>query len=163
MSEHVLRPVAYVVDGRTERRDDGWADEVATIELADDFGPDSIAGLDEFSHVEVVFRFHLLSDDDVTTGGRHPRGNPEWPRVGIFAQRASQRPNRLAVTMCELVGVEGPTITVRGLDAVAGTPILDIKPVMSEFLPRSEIHQPTWSRELMVGYWDGPVVADDEA
>lgn len=160
--EHVLHPIAHVVGGRTDRRDDGWAAEVATIELVDAYGPESIAGLDTFSHAEIVFRFHGLTDDEVTTDARHPRGNPEWPKVGIFAQRASKRPNRLAVTVCEVVAVEGRSITVRGLDAIDGTPVLDIKPVMREFLPRGEIVQPDWSHELMQGYWHGDEIPDDD-
>ena len=67
---------------------------------------------------------------------RRPRGNPEWPEVGIFAQRAKDRPNRLGLCTCELVAVDGASIVVRGLDAVDGTPVLDVKPYMLEFGPR---------------------------
>ena len=162
MSEHVLRPVAFVTGGRTDRRDDGWASEVATIDLVDSYGAESIAGLDEFSHAEIVFRFHALTDDDVTTDARHPRGNRDWPKVGIFAQRGSKRPNRLAVSVCEVVEIAGRAITVRGLDAIDGTPVLDIKPVMREFLPRGEIVQPAWSSALMEGYWHGDEIPDDD-
>ena len=160
--EHGIEPIGYVTAGRTDRRDDGWDREFATITLSDRFTPDSLLGLDEFSHVEVVFRFHGLSDADVTTDARHPRGNPEWPRVGIFAQRGSKRPNRLAVTICHLVSVDGLEVRVRGLDAIDGTPVLDIKPVMQEFLPRGDVVEPHWVGELMAGYWDGPDVADDD-
>ncbi len=83
-----------------------------------------------------------------------PRGNPEWPAVGIFAQRAKNRPNRLGVSTCELVGVDGCTLDVRGLDAIDGTPVLDVKPYLAEFGPRSPVHQPVWSHELMAGYFD---------
>ena len=86
-------------------------------------------------------------------GARHPRGNQAWPRVGIFAQRAKDRPNRLGLTTVEIVRVEGRTIVVRGLDDIDGTPVLDIKPVMQEFLPRTPVRQPQWSRELMRDYW----------
>jgi tRNA (Thr-GGU) A37 N-methylase len=82
-----------------------------------------------------------------------PRNNPAWPEVGIFAQRVKNRPNRLGLSTCELVGVEGTDVMVRGLDAVDGTPVIDIKPYMSEFGPRTDVRQPTWSRELMAGYW----------
>ena len=105
--EEGITAIGYVTDSRDDRRDDGWGRQLATIVLDDRFGTDALLGLDEFSHVEVVFRFHGLTDDDVTTGARHPRENPDWPLVGIFAQRASKRPNRLAVTVCHLVGVDG--------------------------------------------------------
>ena len=157
--EQGIEPIGYVRGDRTDRRDDSWDREFSTITLTDRFTAESLVGLDEFSHVEVIFRFHMLSDDDVTTDARHPRGNTDWPRVGIFAQRGSKRPNRLAVTICHLVGAEGREVHVRGLDAIDGTPVLDIKPVMREFLPRGDVIEPAWVGELMAGYWDGPDTA----
>lgn len=159
--EQDIEAVAWVTAGRADPRDDGWGRETATIVLDDRFDPEALIGLDDFSHIEVIFRFHQLTDADVTTGSRHPRGNTDWPRLGIFAQRASARPNRLAVTVCQLVAVDGGRIHVRGLDAVDGTPVLDIKPVMHAFQPRGEIVEPWWVAELMEGYWDGPEVDND--
>jgi tRNA (adenine37-N6)-methyltransferase len=89
----------------------------------------------------------------VNLGARYPRGRKDWPRVGIFAQRAKNRPNRIGVTVCRLVSVSDLSIFVEGLDAVEGTPVLDIKPYMREFGPRGEVRQPAWSTELMSGYW----------
>jgi tRNA (adenine37-N6)-methyltransferase len=151
---YTLVPVGAVLGGRAAVRDDDWDAERATIRLdAARFGPDAIAGLDAFSHLEVVFLFDRVDPDAVETGARHPRGNPGWPRVGIFAQRAKDRPNRLGVSRCVLHAVDGLDLHVSGLDAVAGTPVLDIKPYMSEFGPRGAVRQPAWSRELMAGYW----------
>jgi tRNA (Thr-GGU) A37 N-methylase len=90
----------------------------------------------------------------VERGARHPRGNTAWSKVGIFAQRGKGRPNRLGVTIVEIVGREGRVLTVTGLDAIDGTPVLDIKPVMTEFLPRTPVRQPGWSHELMRNYWE---------
>jgi tRNA (Thr-GGU) A37 N-methylase len=73
--------------------------------------------------------------------------------VGILAQRAKDRVNRLGLSTCELLRVEGAVLHVRGLDAVDGTPVLDIKPYMEEFAPRTAVRQPPWSRELMAGYF----------
>jgi tRNA (Thr-GGU) A37 N-methylase len=74
--------------------------------------------------------------------------------VGIFAQRGRLRPNRLGLTVVRLLRREGGRLFVEGLDAVDGTPVLDIKPLMQEFLPRGPLRQPDWSRELMKDYWD---------
>lgn len=156
-------PVGHVRGGRSRRGDDGWALVEATIQLDHRFGADALDGLTEFSHIEVVFRFHTLDEREVQTGSRHPRSNLSWPSVGIFAQRGSGRPNRLGVSVCELLIVDGTSIGVRGLDAIDGTPVLDIKPVMAEFLPRGEIRQPAWSTELMSGYWHGDRIDDDLA
>jgi tRNA (Thr-GGU) A37 N-methylase len=89
----------------------------------------------------------------VHVGARHPRGNLDWPRVGIFAQRGKDRPNRLGVSVCRIEGVSGLEVHVRGLDAVDGTPVLDLKPCMREFLPRGPLAQPAWASELMEEYW----------
>ena len=72
---------------------------------------------------------------------------------GIFAQRAKGRPNRIGVTTCEIVSVDQRVVTVRGLDAIDGTPVLDLKPYMVEFAPRTPVRQPAWSHELMRDYW----------
>jgi tRNA-Thr(GGU) m(6)t(6)A37 methyltransferase TsaA len=148
-----VTPIAHVVGGRTEASDDHWDSVTATIRLVEGFADEALLGLDAFSHLEVVYHFHLVAPDAVHVGARHPRGNRAWPRVGIFAQRGKDRPNRLGVSVCALEGVSGREVRVRGLDAVDGTPVLDLKPVMREFLPRGSLRQPAWSTELMAGYW----------
>jgi tRNA-Thr(GGU) m(6)t(6)A37 methyltransferase TsaA len=152
-SDITVRPIGFVRGGRAEPRDDQWGGEVATIELTSEFGPEALSGLEAFSHVEVVYVFDRVDPARVERGARHPRGDVRWPRVGIFAQRAKDRPNRIGVSVARLVGCAGRTMTVEGLDAVDGTPVLDIKPVMAEFLPRGEVCQPQWSHELMERYW----------
>ena len=154
MSEFTVRPVGSVTSTRAQRLDDDWGPVESTIRLDDDrFTAESLAGLEDFSHVEVIFLFDGLDEAEVTVGARHPRGNEDWPRVGIFAQRASSRPNRLGLTTCELLAVDGLEIRVRGLDAIDGTPVLDIKPYLREFGPRGPVTQPAWSSQLMAGYW----------
>ena len=148
-----MKPVGVVRGGRTEPVDDDWGAAEATIRLDERFGPEVVAGLDAFSHLEVVYLFHLVDEGSVNTGARRPRGNPAWPEVGIFAQRGKERPNRLGVSRCELLAVDGLDLRVRGLDAVDGTPVLDLKPWMEEFAPRGDVRQPAWSRELMARYW----------
>lgn len=134
--------------------DDDWGDVVSTIRLdAERFEPEVLFGLDDFSHVEVLFLFDRVDEASVNLSARHPRNNPDWPLVGIFAQRAKGRPNRLGATTCEVVEVDGLALRVRGLDAVDGTPVLDLKPYVREFAPRSEVRQPAWITELMANYW----------
>jgi len=152
--ELTMTPIGTVAGGRTEPIDDRWGSVEATIVLdAAVLGADAAVGLEGFSHVEVVFVFDRVAPADIVTGARHPRGNTAWPRVGILAQRARMRPNRIGTTVCELRAVRGLELDVRGLDAVDGTPVLDVKPYMAEFGPRGSIRQPAWSSELMAGYW----------
>jgi tRNA (adenine37-N6)-methyltransferase len=148
-----LEPIGYVRSARRDLLDDGWDSVPAAIELSESFEPVALDGLEAFSHAEIVYHFDRVEPAAIERGARHPRGNTRWPRVGIFAQRAKDRPNRLGVTVVAIVGRAGRTLRVRGLDAVDGTPVLDIKPVMAEFLPRGDVRQPAWSHELMKAYW----------
>jgi tRNA (adenine37-N6)-methyltransferase len=148
-----LEPIGAVVGGRSTLDDDDWGVVESIIRLdADRFEPDVVTGLDAFSHLCVVFQFHLVDEADIVFGARHPRGNPDWPKVGMFAQRAKMRPNRLGVSNCELVRVQGLDLHVRGLDAVDGTPVLDVKPFMREFEP-AQSRQPSWATALMQRYY----------
>lgn len=149
-----LRPIGYVRSSRHDVVDDDWDSETASIVLdADVFTPDALAELDTFSHIEVIYHFNRVPPEKIEFGARHPRGNPEWPRAGIFAQRGKNRPNLLGLTVCAVNGVDGLTVDVTGLDAIDGTPVLDIKPYLREFSPRGTTQQPAWSTELMSEYW----------
>ena len=126
-----LQPIGRVHGGRDRPIDDDWGASRARIELdAARFEPDALAGLADFSHAEVIFLFDRVADDQIVAGARHPRGRADWPKVGIFAQRGKNRPNRLGVCVCRVVGVDGLAVEVEGLDAIDGTPVLDIKPVL---------------------------------
>ncbi|MBN8845310.1 MAG: SAM-dependent methyltransferase [Sphingomonadales bacterium] len=152
-----LTPIGQVRGGRAEAIDDDWGASRARIELDPArFTPDALAGLADFSHAEVIFLFDRVPDDRIETGARHPRGRADWPLVGIFAQRGKNRPNRLGLTTCRIVRLDGLVVEVEGLDAIDGTPVLDIKPVMVEFLPREDVRQPDWSHALMQDYWEKP-------
>jgi len=151
----LLSPIARVQSARRAPDDDPWGLVIARIVLDERVPADALHGLAEFSHVEVLFHLHLVAPESIIWGARHPRENPEWPRVGILAQRASGRPNRLGSTMVELLDVEARAIVVRGLDAIDGSPVLDLRPVMREFLPRGAIRQPSWATALMRDYWCG--------
>ncbi len=155
MEPITLQPIAVVRSTRREPVDDAWDSEECCIELLDPYGAECFAGLDTFSHAEIIFHFHRVSPDKVVTTTRRPRHNPAWPEVGIFAQRNMSRPNRLGLTVVRIRSVDGRRIYVDGLDAIDGTPVLDIKPWVREFSPRGEIRQPDWATELMAGYWSG--------
>jgi tRNA-Thr(GGU) m(6)t(6)A37 methyltransferase TsaA len=146
-------PIAFVRNSRREVEDDYWGSVVSEIVMEPAFGEESIRGLELFSHAEVTFHFHGVSAGKIVTGARHPRNNPNWPEVGIFAQRGKNRPNRLGLATVRILGRERATLRVRDLDAIDGTPIVDLKPVLREFLPRGEVEQPAWATELMRDYW----------
>ncbi len=153
-NEFTLIPIGHVVCTRSEAFDDDWDAVTTWIDLDSSvLEPSAAVGLDAFSHIEVIYLFDRLLKGQVVTGSRRPRGNPDWPEVGILAQRGRNRPNRLGATICEIGAIEGSRIHVRGLDAIDGTPVLDIKPVMSGFLPRRDVVEPEWARAIMKQYW----------
>ena len=152
--KYEIESIGTVRNDRTEVEDDHWGDVQSILELdAGKFDRDALKGLESFSHLEVLFRMHRVDPMNVNTGARHPRNRPDWPLVGVFAQRVKSRPNLLGISRCELVEVNGLTIVVTGLDAIDGTPIIDIKPYLKEFGPRGEVRQPMWASELMKAYY----------
>ena len=148
-----LQPIAYVHSSREEIKDDNWGNVESVIELVPEIKEDAFDGIDQFSHLEIIYYFHKVKPEKIITGSRYPRNNNDWPKCGIFAQRGKNRPNCIGLTIVKLIKRKGNRITVLGLDAIAGSPVLDIKPVMKEFLPREEVVQPSWSSELMKNYW----------
>ncbi|MBN1302796.1 MAG: SAM-dependent methyltransferase [Anaerolineales bacterium] len=148
-----LEPIGFVRNVRLTPEDDNWGSIVSIIELAPHIEPEALLGLDTFSHAEIIFYFDQVKEDKIVTGARHPRNNPDWLKIGIFAQRGKNRPNRLGLATVKVIKLEGRELHIGNLDAINGTPVLDIKPVMQEFEPTGHIRQPDWSHQLMKNYW----------
>ncbi len=149
-----LIPIGHVVSGRKKPQDDKWDSVPCSIHIdTEQFSQEALAGLSDFSHIVVIYYFHKVDPDRIEKTARHPRNNRDWPKVGIFAQRGKNRPNRIGVTVCRLERMEGEVIYVKGLDAIMDTPVLDIKPWFTEYGPRGEVAQPSWVTEIMKNYW----------
>lgn len=151
-----LEAVGYLKSERDHHKDDHWGGAICTLTLTDAFDEQALASIESFSHLEIIFLMDQVDERQVERGARHPRNRQDWPLVGIFAQRGRKRPNRLGLSVCRLLKVEGKTLTLADLDALDGTPVLDIKPYMEEFAPRHPVRQPQWSRELMDRYYLEP-------
>ncbi len=147
-----LRPIAFVKNARTEPIDDKWEAVVAEIELASHIPDEALSGITEFSHLEIIYYFDKVKNEDIVYSG-HPRGNPDYPLVGIFGQRKKDRPNKIGLATVKLLEHKGRTLKVKFLDAIDGTPVLDIKPVFKEFQAKENITQPAWVADLMKNYW----------
>ena len=155
MTANRIAAIGLVRTDRSDPSDSGWGDVVSTIALDPArFDESALRGLEEFSHVEVVFLFHEIPEARICSGARRPREDPRWPLLGIFAQRGAARPSRIGVSRAAIVAVHGTELDVRGLDALDGTPVLDIKPWFREFGPRGETRQPGWCAEVMEGYFE---------
>jgi tRNA-Thr(GGU) m(6)t(6)A37 methyltransferase TsaA len=153
MMTFTINPIAVVKNSRKEIEDDHWGSIISEIELVEEFNEEALSGISDFSHLEIIFYFNKVTDEMIQYNARHPRNNIQYPKVGIFAQRGKNRPNKLGLTSVELLKHNGRILTVKGLDAIDGTPIIDIKPIMKEFLPKGEIRQAEWSKSLMEKYW----------
>lgn len=150
--EITLKPIAIVKNSRKEPIDDNWETIIAEIELADHVPSEAFSSIADFSHLEIIYYFDKVKNEDIVFSGR-PRGNPDYPLVGILGQRKKDRPNQIGLTTVELLEHKDRVIKVKFLDAIDGTPILDIKPVFKEFQPKTEIKQPVWVADLMKNYW----------
>ncbi|EPG74726.1 tRNA-Thr(GGU) m(6)t(6)A37 methyltransferase TsaA [Leptospira fainei serovar Hurstbridge str. BUT 6] len=153
MSEFKILPIGTVHCSRSEVIDDDWDKEESYIELSHEIPVESLEGLKDFSHIEVFYIFDKVDPNTIVYKSERPRENPDWPKIGIFAQRKKARPNRIGATIVELLRIDGRKIFVKSLDAIDGTPVIDIKPVFKEYLPRQNVVQPRWSEELMRDYW----------
>jgi tRNA-Thr(GGU) m(6)t(6)A37 methyltransferase TsaA len=151
--DFVVSPIGWVRNGRSDADDtDHWGEVISTVHIDARFGDDCLVGLHEFSHVEVVYIFDQAKEREEYRQRLRPRGRADMPEVGVFSDRGPRRPNRIGVTRCAIISAVGRELVVRGLDAVVGTPVLDVKPVMRQFSP-GDIEQPPWVDELMQDYF----------
>jgi tRNA-Thr(GGU) m(6)t(6)A37 methyltransferase TsaA len=148
----VLKSVATTHNSRKEATDDYWGNVITSITLQRHIPTEAFDNIELFSHLEIVFYFDKVESDKTLFSGR-PRENPDYPVMGIFCQRKKDRPNKIGLCTAALQAHNGRTIIVKRLDAIDGTPVLDIKPVFREFLPAKEIMQPAWVADLVEHYW----------
>ncbi len=145
--------IGHVRNDRTLMSAGKWASVESRIEL-DPLYARGLAGLNEFSHVVVVFHLDRIPSFNAATQlARNPRGMEDLSPVGVFAQRTKFRPNPIGVTAVELVVVDDKGVTVRGLDALDGTPVLDIKPYIPAFERKDNVRLPAWVGRMMDGYF----------
>jgi tRNA-Thr(GGU) m(6)t(6)A37 methyltransferase TsaA len=148
-----VHPIGTVKCAVNEMSQGNWANVDSEIHLSPEFAP-GLQGLEGFSHVLVVFFLDRAQGFDLKKQLlRRPRGMEDLQELGVFAQRTKFRPNPIGVTAAKLVGIEGNIVRVRGLDALDGTPVLDIKPYMPAFDRVDEVSMPLWVGRFMEGYF----------
>ncbi|MEV6683932.1 SAM-dependent methyltransferase [Streptomyces sp. NPDC051130] len=149
-----IEQIATVVGGHTTVADDYQGGVESVIRLDDRFPLETLQGLDEFSHLTVLWHFHKASPDDVQLHARSPRGDTRWPATGTFVHRNHRRPNQLATSYPRLLRVVGRDLHVTDFDAVDGTPVYDIAPYFEQMGPRGQVCQPAWPQEMLEpNYW----------
>ena len=152
IQELKLLPIGHVECAVSEPVDERWGEVESAIVLDAALAP-GLRGLADFSHALVLTFLHGASFETGRHLVRRPRGRADMPEVGIFSQRAKDRPNPIGVTCVAIVGVDGARLRVRGLDAIDGTPVLDVKPYFPAFDSAPGARVPAWVDELMRGYF----------
>jgi len=139
-----LKPIGQVQNKIKEKMRHGWNQVESTIVIHPDLAA-SMDGLEDFSHLIVLFWMHQSTGDFPIKV--HPQGREDLPLIGVFATRAPHRPNSIGLTVVKLLERKGNALKVIGLDAIDGTPVLDIKP----YLPGDSIPEakyPEWVAKL---------------
>jgi len=146
MSLIQITPIGFVTTNGAEPQGDDWSKVVSTIEVAQEFVP-GLQGLTDWSHVVVIYAMHAAAFDRDVHLVRRPRA--DMPEVGIFAQRARYHPNTIGITAVRLLNVDGGTVQVKGLDAINGSPVLDLKPYAPIYDGVQDPLVPAWFIQLM--------------
>lgn len=145
-----MEPIGYVANDIDMPMDRGWLKVESRIVFRENL-VSALSGLADFSHLLVVFWMHQAKPPVVLQ--RRPQGRDDMPEVGLLSQRSKHRPNPIGVTVVLFGGVTGNEIAVRGLDAINGTPVLDIKPSYPQYDNPADVHIPRWVNRLMAGYF----------
>ena len=122
-----LKPIGFVRNAVTESHREDWQSVTSEIIVNENL-TEALSGISAFSHIIVIFWMHQISPKERTIRKVHPRKDQNLPLTGVFATRSPARPNPIGVATVKLVEQQGNTLKVTGLDAVDGTPVLDIKP-----------------------------------
>lgn len=146
-SKLVIEPIGVVSSPVKQKQKPGykWQEVVSEI-LIDDSLTEALEGLEGFSHIIVIYRLHLSADEAKMASRVHPRGDAELPLVGRFATRSPYRPNSLGQKLVRLLERNGNILRVRGLDALDGTPVVDIKPYLPGYDSVDDATVPQWAK-----------------
>ncbi|MDP4119551.1 MAG: tRNA (N6-threonylcarbamoyladenosine(37)-N6)-methyltransferase TrmO [Bacillota bacterium] len=144
--------IGFVKNNITEKKDTNWGNDISELVINEELTR-GLTGLSEFSHLIVITYLNEAKFEIENHIERHPQGRKDLPIVGIFAQRAKDRPNPIGITAVEIMNIEKNIITVKGLDAINHTPIIDIKPYFPQYDCRENVRYPEWINVIMRDYF----------
>lgn len=150
--EFKITQIGQVVNQVGNRKDTGWGTDVSEI-ILDEKYIGGLEGLADFSHAVIVYYLDQANFDLNEHLQRRPQNREEMPLRGIFAQRGKDRPNQIGLTTVEIISVFEDRLIVKGLDAIADTPVLDIKPYYPMYDCREGAVVPEWVHQLMREYF----------
>ena len=146
-----MEAIGYVTNEVKDKKDVAWGKDTSSIVLNEEY-ISGLKGLEDFSHVIILYHLDKAKYEKDKHLQRRPQNREDMPLVGIFSQRGKDRPNRIGMTSVEIVSVSDDTLVVKGLDAVDGTPVLDIKPYYPVY-DKKNATVPEWVNRLMEHYF----------
>lgn len=147
-----MKPVAYVHNAVESRKDESWGKDISKIVLEDEY-KGGLEGLQNFSHVIIIYYLDKANYNRNQHLQRRAQNREDMPLVGIFSQRGKDRPNQIGMTTVEIISVTDSSLEVKGLDAIDGTPVLDIKPYYPMYDLKENATIPEWVERLMEHYF----------
>ncbi len=147
-----LKPIGFVRNEIIHPYYHEWGEVLSEIIINKEFAK-GLIGLDDFSHALIIFYMHQATYVEEKHLVRHPQEREELPKIGIFAQRAKHRPNPIGITAVQIIEIKENILSVKGLDAINDTPVLDIKPYFPDFDFREGAKTPEWVQEVMKYYF----------
>ena len=139
-----IEPIGHVANGESDVSRQDWRGVESASVLREGRG-DALLGLDGYSHVVVPGWLDRVPDDLRARRRAYPAGDERLPLQGALALRGGARPNPVSLTVCRLLGVDGDSLRVEGLDLVDGTPVLDVKPYIAFYDAVSDATIPRWA------------------
>ena len=146
-----MEAIGYVTNEVKDKKDVAWGKDTSSIVLNEEY-ISGLKGLEDFSHVIILYHLDKAKYEKDKHLQRRPQNREDMPLVGIFSQRGKDKPNRIGMTSVEIVSVSDDTLVVKGLDAVDGSPVLDIKPYYPVY-DKKEAVVPEWVDRLMKQYF----------
>ncbi len=144
--------IGYVCNDVELKKDTSWGEDISAIKIDEEY-TDGLTGLSDFSHIIVIYYLDKAKFELEKHLIRRPQNRDDMPLVGILSQRAKDRPNPIGITSVKLISVENNIITVKGLDAINNTPIIDIKPYYPQYDCKENAIVPEWVTQLMKHYF----------
>jgi len=151
-SSFLLKQIGVVHSEVEDKNYTDWNKVISEVHLKSEF-QDGLYRLEEYSHAIIVFFMDQFNSSESDLMIKRPRDRKDMPNVGVFAQRTKYRPNPIGISVVKIEAIQDHVLTVRGLDANNNTPVLDIKPYITEFHTRENVDVPYWMKKLMEDYF----------
>ncbi|WNZ29435.1 MAG: tRNA (N6-threonylcarbamoyladenosine(37)-N6)-methyltransferase TrmO [Candidatus Bathyarchaeota archaeon] len=146
LSNICLKPVGFVQTNATGKEVNDKP-VISKIVFNEEYA-EALMGIEDFSHLNVLFWLHEISEQDRKQLKARPCGRDDMPLLGLFATCTPRRPNPIGLTRVKLLDVTGNVVTVQGLDAFNGTPVLDIKP-FDHWNKTADYKIPDWWKKII--------------